>query len=101
MSAHEFYVGQKVICLNEGGWEFTKWWRRLLDFTGEGAKGPVLGDICTISRVYTEDDREFLELSEFGDDGFVSHYFRPIEEIEWARQICRDVTAGKTLEIAR
>lgn len=88
MSAHEFHVGQKVVCVD----------------VSDGITSLREGEIYTIRLIYEGHYGSiFLALVGVheGSDapGFYPNRFRPLEEkpdaIEWARQICRDVGALK------
>lgn len=98
MSAHEFYVGQKVVCVEPA-------------FIG--ATSPLVeGDVYEIRAMQISQRGTWSVLSSYDEGklelfltgilnpcapahGFDAKRFRPVQEkpdaIEWARQICRDV----------
>ena len=110
---YDFHVGQRVICTDD---KIHKEWETPGNFYVGGLDGLTRGEIYTISNMKIwHDGMLLISLAEIKRsippwidhleyDGYSAYRFRPLEEkqdgIEWARQICHDVSNGKVLEIA-
>jgi hypothetical protein len=96
----DFYVGQKVVCVDDSPGVSACW-------CGPNIK---CGAVYTIFKLFVArdgtrklDNQVVCQLTEL-HNGHLHYWgvwrFAPLEEnpdaIEWARQICRDVEAGKT-----
>lgn len=105
-----FYVGQKVVCVNDDVDAFKKTDPYLLKHGLDGLGGLTKGSVYTINRF--DENGRCIHLNEIvrGDSavgdhriidyGFDKRRFRPATDISMLEQIAVDVTAGRVLEIA-
>lgn len=98
----EFFVGQKVICLNSE-WENANPIKRIIeDFFGTGGPNPSFGGHYEVAGFEYIKDKEYLLLKEFaGLDSWHSTQFRPLESksVSIFRKIALDVTEGRKVEL--
>ena len=86
-----FRVGQKVVCVIEDN-------RNV--YTLKVEDGPKKGDELTVSSVYW-DNRECLKFVEWGNAGWDSYQFRPIQDLSNTtyNEVMEWIESGKPIEI--